>query len=337
LKKINVVITTPIGTELLKQIKAVSSRFKVTDLSELTRHNMINRFITEPEDKEIVAKVNAILAETEIISGFRLPEHLVKRAPKLKWYQAMTAGIDWFVEDDLFNSEVTITTVGGIHTTVIPEFVMAQILALAKNIPHLMELKRQKQWERYLPIALKDKTLGILGMGNIGAEVARLAKAFGMKVIASRRSVKKETHTRYVDSLLPASAMPRILAESDFVVVALPLTKDTVKIIGAKELKLMKPSAFIINIARGSIIDQAALIRALETNKIAGAALDVFDPEPLPADSKLWEMPNVIISPHIAGSMADYHQRAVDILCKNLERYLKAQPLINMVDKKLGY
>ena len=337
MKRIKLVITAPVGEELLKRIQSVGPRLEITDFTKFTRYNMTNRFLTEPEDREIIAKINAILAETEIITGFRLPEGLFRRAPNLKWYQAMTAGIDWFVEDDLFNSRVVITTVGGIHTTVIPEFVMAQILTLAKQIPVLMDSKQKKQWYRFLPMVLKGKTLGILGLGNIGKEVARLAKAFDMKVIASRRSTREEKRSKYVDLLLPASAMPHILAESDFVLVALPSTPDTERIIGEKEINLMKPSAYLLNIARGSIIDQSALIRALETQIIAGAALDVFATEPLPADSKLWELPNVLISPHISGSMPDYLERSIDILCKNLTRYLEGKRLINIVNKKRGY
>jgi phosphoglycerate dehydrogenase-like enzyme len=337
LERVNVVITAPVGKDLLNQIKSVSPRLKVTDLTNLARYDMIDRFLTEPKSPEDIARINTILADVEIISGFRLPEHLVQRAPKLKWYQAMTAGIDWFVEEDLFNSKVIITTVGGIHTTVIPEFVMAQILTLAKQIPVLFDSKRKKQWHRYLPMVLKGKTLGILGLGNIGKEVARLAKAFDMKVIASRRSVKEGTHAKYVDLLLPAAEMSRLLAESDFILVALPLTHDTEGIIGAKELNLIKPSAYLINIARGSIIDEPSLVKALEKHKIAGAALDVFAAEPLPANSKLWELPNVIISPHISGSMPDYMRRATGILCKNLARYLEGKRLINVVNKKRGY
>ncbi|MBN1366714.1 MAG: D-2-hydroxyacid dehydrogenase [Dehalococcoidales bacterium] len=335
MKPINIVITPHLDKALLEQIKLVSPRLKVIDISGLAQLKMIDRFLTEPDN--VRAKINKILADAEIIYGYRLPEHLIRRAPKLKWYQSMTAGIDWFVEDTLLNSKVIITTVGGIHSTVIPEFVMAQMLMLAKQAPELFELKHEKQWYRFMPIVLKGKTIGILGLGKIGCEIARMAKAFGMKVIAVRRSAKKGSHSKYANQVLPPSKTHRLLAESDFVVVALPLTRETTRIIGERELNAMKPSAYIINIARGAIIDQPALIRALEEQRIAGAALDVFDTEPLPTDNKLWEMPNVIISPHIAGAMPDYEQRATDVFCQNLARYIDGKRLINVVNKKRGY
>ncbi len=337
MKPINIVITPHLDNRLLEEIKSVSPLLNVIDLSVLAQYKMVNRFLIEPDDPETKEKIDKILTDAEIIYGYRLPEHLLKRAPKLKWYQSMTAGIDWFVEDDFFNSKVIITTVGGIHTTVIPEFVIAQILMLAKQAPVIFESKRNKQWNRFIPMVLKGKTIGILGLGRIGNEIARLAKAFDMKVIATRRSAKEGSHAKNTDLLLPASDMPRLLAQSDFVIVALPLTRETTRIIREKELNAMRPTAYIINIARGSIIDQPALIRALEEKRIAGAALDVFDLEPLPPDSKLWNMPNVIISPHISGSMPDYEQRATAVFCKNLARYIEGKRLINIVNKKRGY
>jgi phosphoglycerate dehydrogenase-like enzyme len=198
-------------------------------------------------------------------------------------------------------------------------------------------MKQKHEWRRYAPTVMRGKTVGIVGLGHIGREVARLCQAFGMKVIAPRRSAKKAGRARYVDRLLPAGQMPVLLAESDFVVICVPLTQETRKLIGEKEFKAMKPTAYIINIARGGIIDEEALVRALEEKRISGAGLDVTVPEPLPPESPLWDFDNVILSPHVSGGMDEYMERATDLFCENLGRYLAGKRLRNVIDRKKGY
>jgi phosphoglycerate dehydrogenase-like enzyme len=173
-------------------------------------------------------------------------------------------------------------------------------------------------------------------MGAIGAEVARLASAFGMRVLATRRSVT-EPRTEDGVTLLPSAQLAQLLAESDYVVLAVPLTPETSPLIGARELALLKPEAVVINIARGNVIDETALVEALRDGRIRGAALDVFAKEPLPADSPLWDMENVLISPHLSGSTPYYDERAVEIFCDNLRRFLAGEPLRNQVDPGRGY
>jgi phosphoglycerate dehydrogenase-like enzyme len=201
----------------------------------------------------------------------------------------------------------------------------------------LFRLQEAKKWERITPSGLRGKTAGIVGLGHIGREIARLSKAFGMRVVATRRGAKHVGTMRYVDAVYPAARLPELLAESDFVVLSLPYTPETEKIIGEKELGMMKPSAFLINIARGGVVDEEALIRALEEKRIAGAGLDVFSIEPLPADSRLWGMKNVIVSPHMSGNMDDYIERATDLFVRNLGRYLEGKRMLTVVDKKKGY
>lgn len=179
--------------------------------------------------------------------------------------------------------------------------------------------------------------MGIVGLGSIGREVARLAKAFGMRVIATRRSAKLISRARYVDILLPREHQIELLSDSDFVVLTLPLTPETRRLIGEKELRAMKSTAYLINVARGGIVDEEALIHALNARWIAGAGLDVFATEPLPADSRLWELPNVIFTPHIGGATEDYVLRATKVFHENLRRYLNGKKLLNVVDKKKGY
>jgi len=174
-------------------------------------------------------------------------------------------------------------------------------------------------------------------LGAVGQEIARLCKAFGMRVIGIRRSDGAASPCPDVDRVYPREQLPELLAESDFVVLALPLTKETQGMIGEKELRVMKPTAFLINVARGAIVDEEALVRALTEKWIAGAGLDVFTREPLPPESPLYAMDNVIFSPHISGDIPDYESRAVEVFCENLRRYLAGEPFLHEVDREKGY
>lgn len=330
MEAVNVLVNTPIGDELLQQITDVSSRIKLSNVFELARAEQKGDFAGKSE-------LDALLAEAEVIYGFRFPKNMIARAPKLKWVQVMSAGVDRFLDDEFRQSSVMMTNVSGIHATPISEIVLGLMLMFVKQAPLCFQLKQEKQWQRFMPTVLRAKTVGIVGLGSIGREVARLAKAFGMRVVATRRSAKRVMRARYVDILLPREQLPRLLSESDFVVLSLPFTSETNKLIGEKELRTMKPTAYLINIARGSIVDEEVLIRALNEHWIAGAGLDVFSTEPLPPDSRLWEFPNVIFSPHIAGGMEDYNIRATELFCENLRRYLGGKNLLNVIDKKKGY
>jgi phosphoglycerate dehydrogenase-like enzyme len=232
---------------------------------------------------------------------------------------------------------VQVTSVSGIHAIPIGEFVITLMLMLAKQAPLCFELKKSRQWKEFPPAVLHSKTVGIVGLGSIGGEIARLSKAFSMKVIAIRRSTKKLASARNVDVLLPLEGLNQLLTQSDFIILSLPLTNETHGLIGEKQLKIMKSSAYLINVSRGAIIDEQALIEALENNQIAGAGLDVFATEPLPAESKLWRLKNVIITSHISGVMTDYLTKTTIVFCENLRRYLAGQKLLNIVDKKAGY
>ena len=249
----------------------------------------------------------------------------------------ISAGVNVVLNREIIESPVTLTNVSGIHATPIGEVVLQYMLMFVKRAPLHFQHKLERRWNRLTPTVLRSKTVGIVGLGSIGREVARLAKAFGMRVLATRRSAKQAGRTRYVDMLLPPEKLKELLAESDFVVLALPLTPETSQIIGEDELRAMKSTAYLINIARGDVVDEEALTRALEENRIAGAGLDVFATEPLPPDSKLWELPNVILSPHVAGGMEDYVPRATEVFLENLARYTSGRKLLKAVDKNRGY
>jgi D-2-hydroxyacid dehydrogenase (NADP+) len=326
---VNVILATPASEEAKQAIKAVSLRINLTDVSDLSR-------LDYQGDLKARKELDNVLAEAEISFGMRIPVNLLARAPKLKWIQVTSAGVDRYLNDEFRRSSVILTNASGVHATPIGEFVVSLMLMFAKNAPTFFEAKRRKEWLRTPGTVLNGKTVGVVGLGSIGQEVARLCKAFRMRVIATRRSPKRRT-ARNVDLLLPASGLPRLLEESDYVAICLPLTRETNKLIGASELRMMKPSAYIINIARGPIIDEDALIEALEKKRITGAGLDVFATEPLPPESKLWELPNVIISPHVSGGREDYEAGALDIFLRNLERYIDGKRLINVVNKEKGY
>ncbi len=327
---VNILVSTPIGEENLNQITAVSQRIKVQDIWDLSRADY-------KSDSSAKDKLDIELADAEIVYGLRLPRDLIVRAPKLKWVQVMSAGVDRFLDSDFRRSPVILTNVSGIHATPISEFVMEQMLMFAKNAPFCFEQKQKKHWQHYAPSVLRGKTVGIVGLGNIGKEVARLSQAFGMRVVATRRSTPRTQRARNVDLMLPRQELPRLLADSDYVVITLPYTHETHNLFGETELRAMKPSAYLINIGRGGIVDEDVLVRALSENWIAGAGLDVFATEPLPPESKLWELPNLLFSPHVSGDMEDYIGHATEVFCKNLKRYLEGKRLFNMVDKQRGY
>ena len=327
---VNVLVTSGIGDECLQQITGISPKIKVTDVSGLFRGERKGDLASKD-------KLDALLAEAEVIFGLRLPQNVITRAPKLRWVQVMSAGVNGLLDTEMLHSSVILTNASGIHATPIGEFVLGLMLMFVKQAPSYFQLKQEKQWRRLPPSTLRSKTVGIVGLGSIGREVARLAKAFGMRVLATRRSAKRVGRARYVDIILPPDQLRRLLVESDFVVLALPLTPETDKLIGEEELRDMKSTAYLINVTRGGVVDEEALIRALDEHWIAGAGLDVFATEPLPTDSRLWEFPNVILSAHISGGMEDYALQATEQFIENLRRYLNGEKLLNVVDKKKGY
>ncbi len=330
LESLNILVTDSIGDHCLQQIAAVSPRIEVTDVSDLLRAEQ-NGTPTSTEQLDI------LLAEAEVIFGIDLPRNVISRAPGLKWVQIITVGVEHLLATDILKSPVTVTNIRGMSATPIAEFILGLVLMFVKRSPLSFQLKEQRRWQLFPTSVLCSKTIGIVGLGSIGQEVARLAKAFGMRVLATRRSTKRTAPGGNVDLMLPRDRLSQLLSESDFVVLALPLTPQTNKLIGEKELRTMKPTACLINVARGDVVDEEALTRALEENWIAAAGLDVFATEPLPTDSRLWELPNVILSPHVAGAIEDEIVHVTKLFIENLKRYLGGKELLNLVDKKKGY
>jgi D-2-hydroxyacid dehydrogenase (NADP+) len=318
-----------VGAECLRRITDVSPEIKLLDASDLAAAE-------ERGDSASREQYDSVLAQAEVVCGFIPPKNVIARAPKLKWIHSMLAGVDRFLDVSITQSQVVLSNTRGIHGTQVSELVFEMMLMFAKEALLCFQLKQKKQWRKFIPTRLRSKTIGILGLGNIGLEIARLAKAFGMKVIAvdETRGLRR---SKYVEKMVSTDQLQQLLAESDFVVIALPLTPKTNKFIGERELRAMKSTAYLINCARGGIVDEEALIRALDEHWIAGAGLDTFTTEPLPPESRLWELPNAIISPHVAGIREDYNILATDLFCENLRRYLGREKLLNIVDKQKGY
>jgi phosphoglycerate dehydrogenase-like enzyme len=338
MKHLNILVATPsfeksmphADADVMQAIRAASPDVKVTDASPLITAELRG-------DNSHRKEIDALLADTDVLFGFIAPPDILKRAPHLKWFQVTSAGVDRHQGTEIWNSDIILTGVSGIHATPIGEFVMGLMLMFAKNTPQGFKMMQAHKWDRYASGTLRGKTVGIVGLGNIGGEVARLSKAFKMRVIGTRRSATQEGKARNVDLLLPSSRMNEMLSQSDYVAVCCPLTPETRHIIGEEALKAMKPTAYIMNIGRGPLIDEAALVKALKKKQIAGAGLDVTEQEPLPSDSPLWGLDNVILSPHVSGGMEDYMLRAAELFADNLKRYLAGKKLVNMVNRKRGY
>ncbi|MBI2908989.1 MAG: D-2-hydroxyacid dehydrogenase [Chloroflexi bacterium] len=283
--------------------------------------------------------LDSLLAEAEIMFAWALaPENLMSRAPRLKWFHFSGVGVERYIHTDMFDGRITVTNGRGALATPIAEHVTGFIFTLAKNVPRLCQAKADKRWERFETLELTGRTLGVIGMGAIGSELTRMAKGVGMRVIATRRSaVKHEYNVGYVDDVYPIGALLDLLRDSDFVALALPLTQESRKLIGERELRSMKRSAYIINVSRGQIIDERALLQALKEGWIAGAGLDVFDEEPIATDSQLWKLPNVVLSPHMAGNSDRRSYHVSRVFFDNLRRYISGQPLLNIVTRDRGY
>ncbi len=339
---IKILLTMRFTDAQLERIRAVSPRLVVAQKS-----------VKEGAD---FADTSALCDGDEEIFYGMIPPRDLSRAPHLRWAQLHSAGINHLVNSQhpILQSDVRITTASGIHAVPIGELALALMLALARKIPLMTRQQDRAEWTRdkwraFLGTELRGKTLGIVGYGSIGREAARIAKhGFAMRVLALTRSGERrergycERGVGDPEGVLPDAWFTRaqlldLLTQSDFVLIAVPLTDETRGMIGERELRAMKSSAFLVNIARGGIVNETALARALQEHWIAGAGLDVFEKEPLPADSALWKLDNVIISPHVAAATPHYDDRMVELFCENLRRYLRDEPLLNLVDFAKGY
>ncbi len=256
-----------------------------------------------------------------------------------KWIHSLSAGVEKFLIPDFIASAVPLTNARGVFKRSLAEFAVLGILYFYKRVRRLVESQQQHKWDDFTVDWLPGKVMGVVGFGEIGRECATLAKAMGMKIYATRRKPELSAGDALADRVFPTSELHAMLRESDVVLAAAPLTDETRHMLGDAEFSSMKASAIVINVGRGPVIDEAALIRALAEKKIGAAALDVFEVEPLAADSPLWGMDNVLISPHCTDRTRDpdWLDLSMQLFIENFRRYVNGAPLQNIVDKRAGY
>ena len=310
-----------------------------SELSQAQRDWILER---APEVKLLVNRDrDAIEAELERveIAGEGVPHEWLARMPNLRWYMQFGAGIDWLLRyPELRERPFLMTNGSGIHAVPISEHILGMMLSFSRGLYRSARRQMRHEWPERCDeglFELAGKTMVLVGVGAIGRRTARLAAAFEMRVIGVRRSF--EHRVEGVERMVGPQALHSVLPEADFLVLTIPFTPDTRHFIAARELALLPSSAYLINIGRGGTVDEAALIAALSAGRLAGAGLDVFEEEPLPADSPLWEMEQVVMTPHCSGFMPQRAERAWALFTENFERYLADEPLRNLVDRRLGY
>ena len=337
----NLLIASYLEPQHIDRIRAVDKRVNVIYEPELMPRprypaDHVGLPLTRTADEE--ARWQSLLAEAEILFDFDHTHRadLPELAPNLRWVQATSAGIGQFVKRIGYDARMpntVFTTASGVHARPLAEFCMMAVLMHYNRLLHILAEQRAHHWERYAATDLADRTLAVVGLGNIGREVARMARALGMRTVGTRARGDDDS----VDRFFAPTELHAMLGEADVVVVIVPHTPGTEQLIDGAAIAAMKSGAFFINIARGLVVDEPALIAALQSGHLGGAALDVFTEEPLPVDSPLWDMPNVLVSPHSASTSDRENERITDLFCANLRCYLDGEPLDNVLDSARLY
>jgi D-2-hydroxyacid dehydrogenase (NADP+) len=278
-----------------------------------------------------------VVHDAEVIVCGHLPTDVLVVAPRLKWVSFWASGLDRRITPEIESRHLVLTNAAGIHAPNIAEHVMGCMLIFTRRFGTYADAQRQHRWVHHEEPSdeLTGQTLGIVGLGAVGRALAERAGSFGMRVLATRRS--EASGAEGVDEILAPHQLPRLVAAADHLAITVPYTRETHHLLDAAMLARMKPSAYLYNTARGAVVDEAALIAALRGGRLRGAGLDVFETEPLPAESPLWDLPNVIVTPHVAGFTPHYFTRAAALLADNLERYLDGRTLLNVYDPTRGY
>jgi len=330
-------MTLPFPEELLEQLKALSSRIQV---------------VVQPV-KDVEELSEDLLADVDVLYTSRfIPE--LEDMPNLRWVQLHNAGINHVADHAILRSKIQVTTLSGVSAPSMAEYALMVILSLGRRLPLMLEDKVAKVWstergERFMPKELRDSTVGIVGYGSVGREIARLCRSFGANLLASKRDLRVlddegyslpelgDSKAELVERLYPPQAIASMASLCDFLVISVPLTSKTRGLVNEKVFTEMKPSSYLIDLSNGGVVDHGALVEALTENKIAGAALDVYPIEPLPEGSPLWDMPNVLLSPHVAANSPKYFAMAIDCFAENMKRFLSDQPLLNLFQAERGY
>jgi D-2-hydroxyacid dehydrogenase (NADP+) len=319
----NLLILTEVQEAMRARYKAMLlERFPQLTINVVGHHNDVGPYI----------------ADTEVLMCFSPPmaDHVVAEAPKLKWIQALGTGVDNIVDLPSLGKEVVVTNIRGIHGAPVSEATIASMLSLARDLPRSARAQDKSAWERWPSQLLAGKTVGILGVGLIAEYLAPICKALGMTVIGISGTPRP---TASFDRMVARTDLIKVAPEFDYLVALAPLTPETRGIIGEKLLAAMKPSAFLVNVARGGVVDEPALIKALEAGTIAGAALDVFSEEPLPPTNPLWKTKNVTIFPHLGGYSQGYEDRAMPTIEDNMRKFLAgdSKAMVNIVRKPASW
>lgn len=277
-------------------------------------------------------EIGEFIEQTDILLTIRISEELLKKASKLQWIHALTTGVDYIANLPSLRKEVLLTSTRGIHGPQVSEMAFLLMLALNRNFPEVIRNQDKSSWQRWPGKLLWKKKVGILGIGVIGEEIARKCNAFGMEVLGIDIVKRK---VEWIDAFYGPDEIVKVAKEVDYFIIVAPYTPQTEKMVGAEVLSAMKPTAFLLNLGRGEIIDDDALISVLKSGKIAGAGLDTYRREPLPKDHPFWGMKNVIVSPHVAGMCDIYVEQALTIFEENLQRFLKGERrnLLNVIEQ----
>jgi phosphoglycerate dehydrogenase-like enzyme len=314
--------------------------------------------LAQPADKQL-AMLEALPQETTIVVGESpeafegtaadaevvllwpgsrgLMREVLRMTPRLRWVHSRAAGLDNLLFPELVESPVQLTNARGVFSQSLGEFAIAAALFFAKDLRRMVRSQEAGKWDQFDIVEIRGQTMGIVGYGDIGKAVASRAKAMGMRVVAIRRRPELSADDPHVDEVLPLDRLEDLMRQSDYVTAAAPLSESTRGLIGEKALAAMKPEGVIINIGRGPVIDESALVRALQERRIRGAALDVFDQEPLPEGHPFYGLDNLLLSPHCADHTPTWLEDAMQFFIDNFERFRKGEPLLNVVDKRQGY
>jgi phosphoglycerate dehydrogenase-like enzyme len=326
MRKPNVLVVSPPGHYVLRNLDQIRGESNVSVSNDA---QTLSEF---GPDAEIVLYT----ALTGTVVAF---DQVWQNTPNVRWVHSLSAGVEKLLMPEVIESPVPVTNARGVFKRSLAEFVVLGMLYFYKRVRRLVENQRAHRWDDFLVDWTRGKIMGVVGYGEIGRECAKLAKAMGVKIYAMRRNPERSASDPIVDRMFPSTALVDMLKEVDVVLAAAPLTPETHHMLGEPEFHVMKPSAIVMNVGRGPVIDEAALVRALQEKRIAGAALDVFEAEPLQPDHPFWDMENVLISPHCTDRTRnpDWLDLSMECFIENFHRYLAGEELLNVVDKKAGY
>jgi phosphoglycerate dehydrogenase-like enzyme len=336
-----VLIASALESPLIDRIRAVDRRLDVVHRADLVGQPRYPGDHTAPVTRSPAeaAEWAALVAEAEVMFDVDRASlgDLARQAPRLRWIQLSSSGVGHLVERmGPGDRPIVVTNAAGVHATPLAEFVLFAMLYFAKRMPRVLADQRRHHWERFALDTLPGKTLGIVGFGHVGRAIARLARGAGLRIVVVRRT-SALSGSPDVDVVYPPAGLRTLLHESDYVVLIVPLTPETTGLLGKAELSAMKSGAVLINVGRGQLVDEPALVDALRSGHLGGAALDVFASEPLPASSPLWDLPNVLVTPHSMSTALGENELMVDLFCDNLRRYLAGEALRNVFDRERGY